>query len=198
MGPDGGPVHVCLAVEQVAPCSFTHPGTALEGVFLGIVFWPSTFILAFFVWLHTNVPLAQRISEKHRVCDAQKNHREFGDEAEKVTRGIRRRCQVENTNRNTLSHLTVTHSPHPEPNPPHSSQRLPGETGTTCETKNTGVRSTAVFFPMLFNLFLPPFVFLFFGPLPHFLQFSGLAFYDLPRPTTEKNICAWPCILKYR
>ena len=57
-----------------------------------------------------------------------------------VTLGIRRRSQVENTNRNTLSHITITHT---IPRLPNGNQlntfctRIPRETGK--ETENTPV-----------------------------------------------------------
>ena len=66
----------------------THSGTALKGVLLGIVFGSSTFIVAFFDWSQTNVPLALRFSKKDRVCDAHKNNCELGTETDiETTKG---------------------------------------------------------------------------------------------------------------
>ena len=118
--PDGGPGHISVPWGGVPPVAggalfLAHSGIASTGVLLGIVFGSSTFTL--FDCSHTNVPLALRFSEKEGVCDAQQSDREINRIRDRkvATRGLKRRSQVENTDKNTLSNLTVCHSHNPPP-----------------------------------------------------------------------------------
>ena len=163
-GADGGTQHVVFPCSSVpsgggGALFVTHSGTALNGALCGVSLFlttsgtaltggPHMLILVLFHCSHSNVPF----TEKERCCHAQqlRNRSRNGKD---VTRGISRRSGVENTDRNTLSHLTVTHTnlppPEAKPLPNLSSRRFP-EISTETETRSFTVNLDP--FPSSLNL----------------------------------------------